>query len=143
MAGFWTIIAGVLVYVLSQFVGRYILDPIKEFHGARADISYTVLRFQAQITSAADREGTLSSELWELAADLISKAGQIPLYQQLSRLRVFRLPSAANVLEAAWKLNGIAGGLASPTQSSAKEHLEALREIAKLLDVKTSYSYEA
>lgn len=139
MAGFWTIIAGVVVYVLSQFMGRYVLDPIKDFHGARADISYTVLRFQAPITNARDADGTLASELWTLAAGLIAKSGQIPLYDQLSRLRVFRLPSSADVLEAAWELNGVAGTLARPGKSAPEDCVEALRQIAKLLNVKTSY----
>ena len=106
---FWTVVAGVAVYIIGQWVQRFILDPIKDFKGATAKASYLLLANQAKITNASNEEPELQTDIKGLAASLLMTAGQIPFYR-LWEWPPFRLPPRPAVIEAARELNGIAHG---------------------------------
>jgi hypothetical protein len=145
MEGLGTIAVGILLFVVTQYLSRYVFDPIKDFHAVRMKVSYCTLRHQAKITNASDPDGRIATEMRDIAADLFSKAGLIPLYGFVSAIKIFKVPRKEDVLEAARELNGIAANLVLQSQDTnnfdrAVENVQALKKVGVLIDVRTSYS---
>src|SRR6185295_1002163 len=63
MQVFATVLAGVIVFILGQLVQQFVLAPIKEFNKERGDTSYLLLRYQALITNASNRNEKAIEEI--------------------------------------------------------------------------------
>jgi hypothetical protein len=136
---FATIITGVVVFVFGQIVQQFILMPIKEFNKERGDTSYLLLRYQPSITNASGRDTKALDDIHEMGASLISTLDQIPLYDFISSISVFGLPSRNAVDEAAREVNGIVCRTRENSKTGASDNVLALRKIADLLGVRTSF----
>ena len=89
------------------------------------------------MSASMDSEAT--KEIKEMGAALISTMAQIPFYRMLSAVKLFGLPSKANVFMAAQELNGIAAPT-KPAGDAAVENYKAAGLIGRLLNIQTSYS---
>jgi hypothetical protein len=79
------------------------------------------------------------TEIKEMGAALMSTVDQIPFYGALYRVGIFRLPSRSAVLEAAQEINGIVARMGASQPMDAIENMRALKKIAGLLGVRTTY----
>lgn len=136
---FSTVLSGVLVYVAGQMTLHFVLEPIKEFNKKRGEISSLVLFYRAKITNASEDEDA-QRKIKEIGAGLMASMWQIPFYNALAFIRIFKLPKRAQVVEAAREMNGISFAMADSTiQNAALNNYNALKQIATLLRIDTSF----
>jgi len=101
---FFTILAGVFVFVLSQYFLKLILEPIIEFRKMLSDISNALLSYQEEILTGETND-KIHSTIAELSARLRSSAYLIPFYPFLYKIKIFGLPKKEDILLACRKLN--------------------------------------
>ena len=139
---FVTIVAGVSVFVIGQFILKLVLDPVVEFKKALGELSAFFLREQASITNAMATEDT-ANEIGRLSSSLLSLREAIPFYT-LSRF-IFFLPSHASIEESCKNLNWIAYSVVKdapripPGGNRAIDIYKKMAEISKMLKVRISY----
>lgn len=144
-----TVIAGVLIFVLGQIVLKLIIEPAQELKRTLADTSHVLLLHQANLTNASfDKE--VSAEVKLKSAEIVSKSHAL-LWYPVTRV-LFGLPSKAHILSASRQLNLISYGMLveskqfedspaynAPKTDFARENALAIREVGRLLGVKTRY----
>jgi hypothetical protein len=108
---FQTIIAGVSVFVLGQFVVKLVLDPLVRFREALGHVSAVFVENQSKITNANGSD-ELSQEIKLASARLISLRQAVPLYGAVAFMS--RLPSKSALLEGCRSLNFIASSILEP-----------------------------
>jgi len=135
------IVVGVIVFALSQYFLKLILEPIIQFRKLLSDISHTILFNQAAILSGETKK-TLHQNISELSAKLRSSVYLIPFYTFLCKLKLFGLPRKENVLLACRKLNILSYGVLNDIQEVsevAQRNEKILKDISKLLSIETTY----
>lgn len=140
---FFTILAGVLVFVLGQFILKLVLEPIVSFKESLGNLSAFCLRYRAKITNAnASLEH--QNELKVLISTILSKSQSIPFYSAFAR--VLGLPDQASVIESCRLLNSISYEMVKET-SRHQGNLEGpvqivmdLQRVGELLRVRLDYS---
>jgi hypothetical protein len=146
------VIVGVVVFVISQYFLKLILEPIIHFRKVLSDISHTLLFNQSVITSGTVEDEILKRKIQELSALLRSSVYMIPFYNFLFSIRVFGLPKKQNILLACRNLNTLSYGvkvqkdkdnqnLQDPSEIAQKNE-RILDEISKLLPIETTYLLE-
>ncbi len=138
-----TILVGVCVFVICQFILKLVLDPVVEFKKFLGKISHLFLTYQASITNA---NGSLEiqNEIRMLSASLLSLKEAIPCYSFMSR--VLRLPSANEIAEACGALNLISYSIVEedkefePKKDHAHEIYEQMNRLGKSLKIRVKYS---
>ncbi|MFA4820520.1 MAG: hypothetical protein WC613_06210 [Candidatus Aenigmatarchaeota archaeon] len=136
------IVAGVIVFALSQYFLKLILEPIIQFRKILSDISHTLLLHQEKIVSGKSDELEMHNKIAELSAQLRSSVYLIPFYTFLFKLKIFGLPKRENILFACRKLNSLSYPLQYPNEKppdTEKRILKTLKEISKLLPIETTY----
>ena len=146
------VIVGVLVFAISQYFLKLILEPVIYFRKVLSDISHTLLYHQSIITSGTAVDENLMRKIQELSALLRSSVYMIPFYPILFKLRIFGLPKRENILLACRKLNVLSYGvkvqknqegqnLESPSIIAQKNE-KILIDISGLLPIETTYMLE-
>lgn len=138
-----TIIAGVTVFVIGQFILKLILDPVVAYKESLGRVSAFFLKNRAQITNVnADLE--LQSELRGLISTLLSKKEAIPKYQKISQ--VLGLPKEEDLIQACQSLNLIGYEMVKET-SRHNGHTEGsinilleLQKVSGFLGIRLDYS---
>lgn len=97
-----TIIAGVSVFVIGQFVLKLVLDPIVSLKIILGELSALFLREQAKITNANASED-IQNELKRLSSSILAYRQAIPLYRFFAF--ILCLPNDKSLLEASQSLN--------------------------------------
>src|SRR3989339_87994 len=136
------IVAGVIVFALSQYFLKLILEPIIQFRKILSDISHTLLLHQEKIVSGKSGDHEMHNKIAELSAQLRSSVYLIPFYTFFFKLKIFGLPKRENILFACRKLNSLSYPLQYPTEEpldTEKRILETLKEMSKLLPIETTY----
>ena len=129
------IVSGVLIYLLGQFIMKFVFEPTCEFRKVIQKASNVVLREQHKITNF-DLSCELSSELKQLAGELRSSQDVIVFYFLMRLFSLFKLPSKKGVFKAAQALNY----LSNAHIDNNSEHVIHYRdEIHQYLKVATSY----
>lgn len=100
-----TLVSGILIFVISQAILKLIIEPVQQLKAALGLLSNTLLRHQSRLTISTPNS-EIASSLREHAADIMSKAAVIWLYWPASL--ILRLPSRANIKEAASALHRLA-----------------------------------
>jgi hypothetical protein len=137
------IVAGVIVFVISQYFLKLILEPIIEFRRILSDISHTLLFHQGKILTGKSDDLNMHDKIAKLSAQLRSSVYFIPFYNILFRLRIFGLPKRDHILFACRKLNTLSYPLQYPDeeqQDTEKRILKTLIDISKLLSIETTYA---
>ncbi|RGP55033.1 hypothetical protein [Pseudomonas abyssi] len=140
---FLTILAGVSVFVIGQFVLKLILEPIVSFKESLGALSASVLGIQRKITNCAATPDDRKEMHLVISMILVKKQG-IPFYPTVARL--LRLPSEQDLIESCRTLNFIStemvkemsmhkGGMAGTIEIS-----EGLKEVSDKLGVRVDFS---
>lgn len=104
MAIFFTILSGVSVFVLGQFILKLSLEPIVSFKESLGSLSAFCLRNREKISNA-NASIELQHEMKVIIATIISKRQAIPIYSMFSL--ILRLPSEKIIIESCRILNGV------------------------------------
>jgi len=143
------VIVGVLVFAISQYFLKLILEPIIYFRKVLSDISHTLLYNQLAFSSGTTKDEVLMRKIHELSALLRSSVYMIPFYNYLYKIKLFGLPKRENILLSCRNLNRLSYGvnvskdaegnnLEHPSDIAQKNE-KLLIEIAKLLPIETTY----
>ena len=138
-----TILAGVTVFVLGQFIIRLILDPTVSLKESLGEVSHLFLLHQAKITN-----GIGSSELQEQiimsSATLLAKKQAIPCYKLFGY--IFGLPSEKNIIDGCGYLNltsSMLGAEYAETYLGKSPHAitinKNMKNIETALNIRVSY----
>lgn len=125
---FWTVVTGVTVYVIGQFIVKLVLDPIAEQGRAIGRVAH-VFTFEADIYSnpgTADPAIQAASlrRLREASSELRAATTLIPFYDWLARAHLV-LPRK-NIEEACSNLTGI-------SNSFSPRHVDEIYNRRKLI----------
>lgn len=106
MTIFYTIIAGVSVFVLGQMVLRWIIEPVQELRKLKGEILFHLANDYATIQNANTVKKEVALEtgkaLERLGASLLATEHLIPMYKHTKN--VFNLPESDNIKFAAKRL---------------------------------------
>lgn len=133
-----TIIAGVSIFVIGQFLLKLVIEPIVAFKNTLGEISALFLREQAKITNANASEET-RQELWRLSSSILARKQSILYYRFFAF--ILRMPSARSLVSACQSLNGIAYRVASekPSSNNSVEIHKEMKNINEKLKITVSY----
>src|SRR5712692_7002353 len=99
MQVFWTVFAGVCVYVLGQIFVKFFLEPLQEFYKLRGEIGHSLI-FYANVFSSPSLAGAgdlndpndpyrkAHETLRRQSAELFARTHVIPLFSLWSRLHL-------------------------------------------------------
>jgi len=132
---FYTILAGVSVYVLGQSILKLFIEPIQELQLVISDCTYyehIVLNMQ-HIDEELIREA--SSSLRKRAAELKSKASIVPFLNYFAKCNI--VPTHQNISDISAKLIGLSNVATKDGDfKSNGTNYERLVEIEALLKIK-------
>jgi hypothetical protein len=138
-----TIVAGVSVFVIGQFILKLVLDPLVSFKNVLGELSAFFLREQAKITNAHATD-EVQAELKRLASSILAAKHAIPFYG-LWRL-IFMLPSERAIVSACQSLNWIAtfskvdSPRVPPKHDVPLEIHNEMKNINRKLKIRVTYS---
>lgn len=133
--------AGVSVFVVSQFILKLVLEPIVSFKESLGSISGFFLRYNAKITNG-NANSELQHDLRILVSTVISKKEAIPFYRFFGF--ILGLPSEKKLLEGCRNLNFVGYEMNEDTaltsgQPNCIEISKHLNKTADLLKIRLDY----
>lgn len=136
-----TVVAGVVVFILSQFFMKFILDPVVSLKEVLGELSHFFLFNQEKITNANGTQ-ELRDGAKLLSAQLLAKKEAIPFYKVFGKL--LGLPDEESLVNAATELNYVAGLLnenypGKNTPGRAAHIRKCMDRIQHQLNVRVSY----
>lgn len=135
---FGTVIAGVFVFVLGQFVLKLIIEPIVEAHRTIAKIQVDQQKFKAIMCNYLTRDEpearAIRAQYREYAGQLLVHLRVIPLYEYVRHIA--KLPNEADVESASRKLIEISNYIGHK-EGPSKEVEERTEQLNSLLNIKT------
>ncbi len=140
---FLTIIAGVTIFVLGQFVIKLMLEAIVEFKEVLGEVSALFLREQSGFINNNVSQD-VQNEIKRLSSMVLAKKQAILLYSIFSR--ILRMPSEVYVLKGCHSLNLISYlVMKDPSSSGVKrahtwEVYKEMKLISKYLKIQIMYS---
>lgn len=136
-----TILAGVSVFVIGQFVLKLILDPIVALKTVFGELSALFLREQAKIISANATEET-QQELKRLSSSILAYKQAIPFYSFFAF--ILRMPNEESLVASCQSLNLIANHVVASQESHPNNILmeisKEMKNINEKLKVRVRYS---
>jgi hypothetical protein len=145
MTIFFTIIAGVFVFCLSQYFLKLILEPIIEFRKILSDISHILLINQSEILNGNTRED-LHESIAKLSAKLRSCTHLIPFHNVLYKAKIFGLPKKENILLGCRELNILSYcyfNSSNDASEKATKNENTLKKISQLLSIETTFMMDS
>lgn len=146
----FTVLSGVIIFVAGQFVLKLVIEPVQELKKSLGFVSYILLLHQAKLTNATSNN-EIAYEIKSKSADILSKSSVVIGDSRLF-LKIFGLPSKQNIKLASKELNIIYYGMLNESKDFqdsaayngnkidfAKKNVEAIKNIAELLQLQTSY----
>jgi hypothetical protein len=133
MEVFWTIVAGVLVFLIGQAVLKFLLEPLQEFRRTVSEIAHALIEYANVYCNPGVGEDQklkqVSIALRNLSSKLYAQMYLTPKYGYIAKLLSF--PSEKAVSEAATNLiclsnNVFASGDALTNAGKATEVRKAL-----------------
>ena len=141
---FWTVFAGVAVFVVGQIVVKFFLEPIQEWYKLRGEIGHSLI-FYANVysnTQACDdsviREA--NGTFRRLSCELFAKVSTIPLYSLWSFLHL--LPTRSNIEKAGGYLIGLSNGCLDKSEYGTDRNDQRRRKLEALLELNTGTTTE-
>jgi len=134
------LIVAVLIFVISQFTLKLLIEPFIEFKKVISEISYQTLLNQSNIISSPLSNKELAQTFKHLSASLIKAVDSIIGYRILRLISFFSLPKYKDIREASKELNLIYYSLHTG-EKNVIEINDSLKKISKYLKISTSYSH--
>lgn len=113
MTVFFTILAGVITFVLGQLCLRLLVEPLHELKRTIADIAVAIIKYANVYSNPGvtgeERENEAAQEIRFLASKLNAQMYLVPAYARLHWL--FGLPPKQNISQAMRYLVGISNAV--------------------------------
>lgn len=110
---FWTILTGVLTYIVGQLVLKLVIEPVQEMRRTIGRVSHSLIEYANVIANPGvptqDRIKEASNTLRSLSSELQSHLYLVPWYSTTTL--VFGLPSPDKIIMASKSLIGLSNGL--------------------------------
>lgn len=106
---FFTVLAGVFVFVMGQIIVQVWLDPLQKLKAAIVDVSEVLAKHEGAIislsTAPPEARRVISQDMALMSVRLSGRRELIPLYE--SAKLIYALPSQTKIHEAIGSLNAI------------------------------------
>ena len=110
---FTTVLSGVFVYIVGQWVLRWVIEPVQDTRKTIGEIAHFLREYQAPIANrdvtSKERLSEISNRLNLLSADLFSHLYLVPGYNFTRRL--FGLPSSKHIRDVERELRGLSNAV--------------------------------
>jgi hypothetical protein len=110
---FWTIVTGVLVFLIGQAVLKFLFEPLQEFRRTVSEIAHALIEHANVYCNPGlgdpQKLNDVSSALRKLSSKLFAQMHLTPKYRYLSKILCF--PSEKAVNDAATNLIGLANSV--------------------------------
>lgn len=125
----FTILGGVLVYVIGQLLSKFLIDPTHELKKTIGEVRFNLAFYAPVILTPIARTPERSDKTYEAllksSCDLLAKVDAIPCYGFLSCISLGFLPSKKCIREAATRLRGLSTYV-HETGDKAVSHVETI-----------------
>lgn len=131
---FWTVLAGVSVFVLGQVVQNFLLKPIQDLKKVIGEISHKVKFHSNILTNSRMPEEKIrwaADDMRDLSCQLESRYVLIPLSGFFGHLRI--IPSRANITKAAKDLIFLSN--AGGSENFIEKNDEAINSLKRSLKI--------
>ncbi len=141
MSIFSTVISGVLVFVVGQFILKLTLEPIVDLKKVFGEISALFLSRQAKIRNANADQQT-ANEIKRLSASLLSQKQAIWGYNLF--IHLLQLPKNDSIIDACGALNMLSYLVFRTDKRNQDENVyaritEQMETVDRCLKIKTKY----
>ena len=119
---FWTILSGVLVFLIGQAALKFYFEPLQEFRRTVAEIAHALIEYASVYGNPGflkKDEKKVSAHLKNLSSKLYANMYLIPFYARTARY--IRFPSEESVSEAATHLIGLCNNLTASASGNAEQ----------------------
>jgi hypothetical protein len=129
----FTVLGGVIVFVVGQFVQRFLLEPIQDQRRVTGEIAFVLLyhgnvgRFQNEA-----HRNEVGMELRRLAGELRATRSKIPFYRLLEKTGW--IPTTGSVIKASSGLVGWSNAVFGGHEDSISHHKETVREQLNIIN---------
>jgi hypothetical protein len=137
-----TLLGAIILFLISQYLLKFVFEPMSRVRRTLADISSTVLFNQAKITNGhADEQ--VAEEIRKLSAGLRAAVFEVRFYSLFAK--ICGVPSKENARRASHQLNLLSSGMnpmahaATRSTNWADANTLALEELGDLLRIQTRY----
>lgn len=125
----FTILGGVLIYVIGQLLSKFLIDPAHELKKVIGEVRFNLAFYAPIIHTPIARTEERSDKAYEAllkgSCELLAKVNAIPFYGLVSRISFGFLPSKECILEAATQLRGLSTYVHG-TGDKANSHVEVI-----------------
>ncbi|MGZ3159023.1 MAG: hypothetical protein ACXU7D_02315 [Burkholderiaceae bacterium] len=133
-----TALGAVFVFVVSQLLGKLVIEPIQDLKKVLGEIRYALV-FHAQAISTPvgnfDMEVEAAKVLRKLACELQSKIASVPCYDYWAARAKGFLPTRESAMEASKQLIGLSNSVHQPDRSD--------KNVARVSKVEQLLGYES
>jgi hypothetical protein len=133
----FTILGGMLVYVIGQLLSKFLIDPTHELKKAIGEVRFN-LAFHAPvihtpIARAPERSDKAYEALLKSSCELLAKLDAIPFYGLMARISLGFFPSKNCIREAARQLRGLSTYV-HEAGDKAVSHVETIGKIVAKIE---------
>jgi hypothetical protein len=138
---FLTILSGVSVFVLGQFVLKLVLEPIVSLKNVFGELSAFFLKEQAKITNA-NATDEIQNEIKRLSSSILAHRQAVPFYKYVAF--ILRLPNDEAFNNACGALNKLSYRIkkqrpGAPDNDIYAEILSEMKKVSKNLKITVEY----
>lgn len=136
---FYTILSGVLVFIVSQYFLKLVLEPIISFRESLGRLSAFCLRYNSKITNG-HADNTLHDELRNVVSSILAKQNAIMFYD-FTRI-LFCGPSKQDTLKGCKCLNFVGYEMNKDIDKNSKDCIQIsknLKQAENLLKLRLNY----
>ena len=132
----FTILGGVLVYVIGQLLSKFLIDPTHELKKVIGEVRFNLAFYapviHTPIARTAERSDKVYEALLKSSCELLAKVNAIPFYGLMSCISFGFLPSKKLIRDAATQLRGLSTYM-HETGDKANSHVEVIgNRVAKI-----------
>ncbi len=141
----YTVIGGVLIFVIGQICVKFIIEPLHECRKCIGEITFAIIyyaniysnpcnsnkQFLESSEEHKQRVEEVSTKLRQFASEINAKSQMIPLYSILSFFKL--VPKRSNIVEGAKRLIGLSNSVAV---GYPKHNIKYQDEITSNLNIK-------
>jgi hypothetical protein len=137
MTVFFTILAGVITFVLGQLALRLLVEPVQELKRTIADIAVAIIRYANVYSNPGvtgeERENEAAREIRGLASKLNAQMYLVPGYSKVHRL--FGLPAKQDISQAMRHLIGISNSVHQANSDMGVANAQKSDKVCDLLGI--------
>jgi len=136
MTVFWTIFAGVIIFVSGQIFIRLIIEPVSDLKRTVAHIAYVIIKYADVYCNPGTneaKESEVSKEFRNLSSRINAQMYLVPWYDVCRHL--FGLPKKKNISRAMRLLIGLSITVYKSTRGVEIQNAKKADEICELLGI--------